>query len=208
MKITKQVSNEVITQIAGEDTIQLVEYLRGKKNISEFIIANDLELEINYIRNMLYRLLDHNLVSFTRKKDKQKGWYIYYWTFNPIDIEHKFWEIKRKRKEALIERIHREKSNVFFSGPSKAVRLTFEKAIEFNYQCPETGEMLIQEDNSQKIQELEKELSQLEEELQTRPIIRSDTPKTVKKTPTKKKATTKKTVKKATKKTVKKKKKA
>ena len=73
MKLTKAIETEVIQTIAGEDVTELVLYLKGKKNVSEFVIAEDLEKEINAVRNMLYRLLHAKLVSFTRKKDKQKG---------------------------------------------------------------------------------------------------------------------------------------
>ncbi len=168
MKPTKELTKSVIVEIAGEDVLPLFEYLKGKEKVSEFIIAQDLGIEINIIRNMLYRLLNANLVSFSRKKDKQKGWYIYYWTYEPNDIEHLYWEIKKKRLNSLKDRVHREKNNVFFSGSSKAVRLTFEKAIEFNYQCPETGELLEQEDNSKIVDELQKEITELEKELAQR----------------------------------------
>ncbi len=62
--------------VPEEDAEHIVFYLRGKTNISEFIIAEELDLEIHRARNLLYKLLDQNLVSFKRKKDKIKGWYI------------------------------------------------------------------------------------------------------------------------------------
>ncbi|MFT4313382.1 MAG: hypothetical protein ACMXYA_03155 [Candidatus Woesearchaeota archaeon] len=182
MKLDKKTTHFVISEIAGDDVITLVEYLKGKKNVSEFIIAQELEIEINIIRNMLYRLLDANLVSFYRKKDKQKGWYIYYWTYEPNDLDHLYWEIKKKQLQSLKDRLHREQNNVFFSGESRAVRLTFEKAIEFNYQCPETGELLEQEDNTETVKMLTTEIDELEKEIASRQRVSS-----TKKKPTKKK---------------------
>ena len=72
----------VISDVAGEDVVPLVQSLKNKKNVSEFKLAENINKEVNVARNMLYRLYDHNLVSFIRRKDKKKGWYIYYWTFN------------------------------------------------------------------------------------------------------------------------------
>jgi len=79
----EDVIGNVIEDVAGRDVLPLVSVLKGKKNVSEFTIAEELKEEINTIRNKLYRLYDSNLVEFTRKKDKKKGWYIYYWTFVP-----------------------------------------------------------------------------------------------------------------------------
>ena len=83
MKLTPELVAKTISSVAGEDVLPLVERLRGRQNVSEFILADEVQHEINAVRNMLYRLYHANLVTFTRKKDKQKGWYIYYWTFNP-----------------------------------------------------------------------------------------------------------------------------
>jgi transcription initiation factor TFIIE subunit alpha len=168
MKITKELEHQVITAIAGQDTLELVEYLRGKSNISEFIIAEGLKKEINPIRNMLYRLLDANLVSFTRKKDKQKGWYIYYWTYDSANIGHLFWEAKRKRLEFLQENIAKEKNTVFFICPTGCIRIEFDKAFEFDYRCPECGEIILQQDTSLKVSEMQIETDALLAELATR----------------------------------------
>lgn len=166
MKITKKIENQVISELSGADVLPLVEYLRDKKDVSEFIIAKDIETEIQLIRNQLYRLLDYNLVSFWRKKDKQKGWYIYYWTYNPNHIEHLFWDIKKKRLEKLKERLEREENDFFFMCQENGcVRLDFEKATEFNYQCPECGGMMVQQDNNRTKEFLKQQISELEEEL-------------------------------------------
>ncbi|HLP80123.1 MAG TPA: hypothetical protein VK158_05790 [Acidobacteriota bacterium] len=177
----KSLAEKVITEVAGSDVLAIVSYLKGKKNISEFVIAKDLKQEINLIRNMLYRLLDANLVSFNRKKDKQKGWYIYYWTYQPNNITHLFWEIKKKRLDGLKDRLQREKANVFFTCPSGCIRLEFETAITFDYRCPECGTMLSQQDNSGTKTQLETEINDLEEELKNRYLPPATSLKKVKK---------------------------
>ena len=50
---------------------------------------------------MIYKLYHADLVEFTRKKDKTKGWYIYYWTFKLKQIRAKSREIKKIRLEKL-----------------------------------------------------------------------------------------------------------
>ncbi|MBW2995229.1 hypothetical protein KY312_02665, partial [Candidatus Woesearchaeota archaeon] len=81
MRMTNKLVEKVVMDTAGEDTLPLVIELKNKKNYSEFKLAENLKVEVNQVRNMLYRLLKYNLVTFIRRKDKRKGWYIYYWTF-------------------------------------------------------------------------------------------------------------------------------
>ncbi len=156
---------EVITEVAGEDVMPLVKALKNKKNISEFKLADAIGEEINLTRNMLYRLYDHHLVTFIRKKDKKKGWYIYYWTFNPKRIKELTQILKKGKIERLKERLEREKSTHFFTCANKCIRLDFDQATEFEYKCPECGEILNQEDNAQKIAELQKDVEKLQKEL-------------------------------------------
>ncbi len=160
--------SEVIKEVAGEDVLPLVKALKNKKNVSEFKLAELLKKEINLIRNMLYRLYDQHLVSFIRKKDKKKGWYIYYWTFNPRRVKELVSNLKKTKMEKIKERLAREKSTNFFTCANKCIRLDFDQATEFEYKCPECGEILQQEDNTKRIADLEKELQQLEKELKAK----------------------------------------
>ena len=72
MKIPDPSIQEAVSELAGNDVIPLVKALKNKKNVSEFKLADDINEEINKTRNMLYRLYNANLVSFIRKKDKEK----------------------------------------------------------------------------------------------------------------------------------------
>ncbi len=168
MKASDKILAEVVTEVAGQDVLKLVKALKNKKNVSEFKLADAIDQEINITRNMLYRLYDHNLVSFVRKKDKKKGWYIYYWTFIPKRIKELVASLKHTKIERLKERLGREKSTSFYICANKCIRLDFDQATEFEYKCPECGEILQQEDNSKKIAELQKEVLKLEKELKAK----------------------------------------
>lgn len=157
--------DDVVMQVVGEDVLPLVKVLKNKKNVSEFKLASSIRREINMTRNMLYRLYDHNLVSFMRKKDKKKGWYIYYWTFNLKRVKYLTENLKKQRIERLTERLEREQSTQFFSCPTPCIRLSFEQATDFEYKCPECGQLLHQEDNTNKIAEIKAEITQLHKDL-------------------------------------------
>ncbi len=162
MKIPKKLFEQTITEVAGEDVLRLIKFMGCRKNISEFKLADTIKVEINRTRNMLYRLYNANLVSFIRKKDKTKGWYIYYWTFNKDRVKELAKNLKKGKLEQLHERLSREKSSQFFACKNKCIRLDFEQASDFQYKCPECGELLQQEDNTQKIANLEAETKVLE----------------------------------------------
>lgn len=163
-KITSKTVDEIVSEVAGEDVLPLVKALRNKSNVSEFKLADSIKKEINLTRNMLYRLYDNNLVSFIRKKDKKKGWYIYYWTFNQKRIKDLAKDIKKKKLERFVERLNREKNTQFYMCASKCLRLDFEQSHDFNFKCPECGLLMDMEDNSKKIKELQSEIEKLSKE--------------------------------------------
>src|SRR3989344_2462220 len=73
---------EFVSEVAGKESIKILNILKEQNNVSEFDMAEKLKMSINQVRNLLYKLNAHNLVFSTRKKDKDKGLYMYYWTFN------------------------------------------------------------------------------------------------------------------------------
>ena len=165
MKLSNKLIEEVVIEVAGEDVLPLIKLLKNKKNVSEFKLAESLKLEVNFVRNMLYRLYHANLVSFTRRKDKKKGWYIYYWTFKTKQIKHLAVTLKKQRIERLKDRLARENESNFFQCKNLCMRLDFEQAINFGFKCPECGELMNQQDNSDKIKEIEESIKALEKEL-------------------------------------------
>lgn len=165
MKLSNKLIEDVVVEVAGEDVLPLIKLLKNKKNVSEFKLAESLKLEVNFVRNMLYRLYHANLVSFTRRKDKKKGWYIYYWTFKTKQIKHLASSLKKQKFERLHDRLAREKDSNFFICKNNCMRLEFEQAINFNFKCPECGELMNQQDNSEKIKQIVAEIKQLEKDI-------------------------------------------
>lgn len=165
MKLSNKIIDEVVTDVAGADVIALVKLIKTKKNVSEFKIAESLGEEVNLVRNKLYRLYHANLVSFTRRKDKKKGWYIYYWTFKVKQVKHVLVNLKKNKLEKLKDRLDRENESYFFMCKNGCMRLDFERAIGFEFKCPECGELMQQESNQEKIKQITEEIATLEKEL-------------------------------------------
>ena len=165
MRLTSKLIDEAVVEAAGEDVLPLVKLLKNKKNVSEFKLADSVKKEVNIVRNMLYRLYNANLVSFIRKKDKKKGWYIYYWTFESRKVKYLLQKIKETKLQRLKSRLERENQGNFFACPNQCVRLDFDQATNFEFKCPECGEIIQQEDNTKKIEKIKEEIKELEKEL-------------------------------------------
>jgi len=77
---------KLIRDIAGENGLRISELLLKVKILDEFKIAEKLDLEVNYVRSLLYELYSKKIVSYSKARDKKKGWWIYSWTIHPKRI--------------------------------------------------------------------------------------------------------------------------
>ena len=180
MKYNNEIVDELICNLIGEEILPLINLIRNKKNVSEFKIAEQLNVTVNQVRNMLYRLLEHNLVSFQRKKDKRKGWYIYYWTLNKKKLKEALVDYKKKQLSDFKLRLEREQTSQFFFCPTGCMRMTMENAMEHDFKCQECGCLLKPLDNVRTIENIKQRIIDLEEELST-PVKVDRKPREVKK---------------------------
>ncbi|MFH1511628.1 MAG: hypothetical protein ABIF10_08115 [Candidatus Woesearchaeota archaeon] len=164
LTLTHETLYKTVEELVGEDVIPLVKFLRNRKNISEFKIAEKINVEVNHTRNMLYRLHDHNLVTYHRKKDRVKGWYISYWTFNVKRLKQLVGNLKKQKITNLKEKLKKEEENFnsYFICPNICCRLDFDQAATFEFKCPECGSLLAHQDNTKTIDNLREKIKALE----------------------------------------------
>lgn len=167
MKITLKDLEDLVITLIGEDVLPLVRILWTKNNISEFKLAEMLNITVNQVRNMLYRLNEQNLVDFIRKKDKKKGWYIYYWSLNKKSVEGSIFKVKNKQLEDLKSRLSREQEGLFYVCPQGCMRLQMEQAMEHEFRCQECGTLMKEQDNQKTVSNIRKMIADLEQELKT-----------------------------------------
>ncbi len=165
MIIDDKIKKEVITELCGEEALPVVDFLIGKENVSEFIIVDALQMSINELRNILYKLEKLGLISFKRKKDKKKGWYVYYWTLQSQLIYFLYEKMKKEKLKRLESRLEREKNNTFYTCKNHCIRLDFDQAMSFNFTCPECGELLNETNNTEIINNIKKEIDKTKREL-------------------------------------------
>ena len=158
MKVPDELLAGLVKRIAGNDTVKIFEILTKRKNVSEFKIAEKLGISVNQVRNMIYRLQEHNLVSFTRKKDKVKGWYIYYWTFEKSKAVELIVDITSKElKENQVELDNIEDIRYYLCKYCRT-KLGEEEAMELQFLCEGCGEILELQDANKRKRDLTKRL--------------------------------------------------
>lgn len=180
----------VFRRIAGKNAEDLIEILYNKENINEFKIAERLKKNINEVRNMLYKLSSFNVISSTRKKDKRKGWYTYFWTLN---LEKALDTLLRLKEQELFNLEHIIKSRSlkqFYFCESDNIEMSEETALHHNFLCPECSQLLTPVNEEKKIKEMNlrveasrKEINELREKVEKlkQERLRQIEPKTKKK---------------------------
>lgn len=155
---------DIISDIVGKQGSEILDLLNGKKDVNEFLIAKKLKITINQVRNILYKLSNYSLVTFTRKKDKKKGWYTYFWT---LDNEKALELLEKKLSTEIANLEHKLKSKKekrFYACKTCKTEISEETALLHNFTCGECGEVYELLDDKKIITDLENNISKLENE--------------------------------------------
>jgi len=142
-----------------------VDLLISEKYVNEFLIAKKMELTINQIRNILYKISDHGLVSSTRKKDKKKGWYTYSWK---IEIFKSLLFLRKnmiKKKSQIDNQINSRETRQFYVCERCNIEVNEENAMFYNFTCNECGDIFVLKNNEKFLRDLRRNLSKLNREL-------------------------------------------
>ena len=114
---------------------------------------------------MIYRLQEHNLVTFIRKKDNIKGWFIYYWTFDTHKAVALLIDIKQKSINSIKSELLQIGNKRHYYCEACRKKFTEEEALESQFLCETCGELLKEQDAEKRSKDLLKKLKKDEEEL-------------------------------------------
>ncbi|HLD37641.1 MAG TPA: hypothetical protein VJA86_03570 [Candidatus Nanoarchaeia archaeon] len=171
IELLKKIAEETM----GKPAVDLIVILLKKKNINEFIIAKKLSLTINQTRNLLYKFSDRGIVSSTRKKDKKKGWYTYFWTFEIGRALLFMKQVLLKDTEHLKSILKSRENKRFYICKSCNIEMTEENALLTDFACRECGQLLelnadrkVIDDVNRKINKFAQQMKVVNEELERR----------------------------------------
>lgn len=155
---------DAIISSAGEGAAKLAGLMTEQRNVSEFEIARSTRLDIQTVRNTLYKLHSSNLADYKRVKDNTEGIYISYWTFNKATAKELFVKLQKEKLQRFRERLEAETSNVncYFICPSACTRADFTMAEQQRFRCEECGKLMMQDDNTRTIDFLREKVREME----------------------------------------------
>ena len=155
----------LVEELAGLESGKIVDILFNKRDVNEFFIAKKMNLTINQVRNILYKLSAQGLVSFIRKKDRKKGWYIYYWTLDTEKCLIKLEQSILKKIEKFNSQLEKRETRRYYVCPSCHIEVNEETALEHNFSCEECAEIYVLADNEKPIKEIKLNIAKAEKGL-------------------------------------------
>jgi transcription initiation factor TFIIE subunit alpha len=192
------------TVIGNQKNIPIIECLLCDMGNDEEI-AEKTNIKLNTVRNVLYKLYDSGLATYKRNKDPETQWFTYTWKFDRDIISLKLNEKYEENINELNELLIFEQENLFFVCENEHIiydklrRVEYTTAAELEFICPECGNKIDYEDNTKKIERIEKEIEQYKESYTKVNNFFIKIKKSEKKTPEKITKTEKKTPEKITK---------
>lgn len=157
--------HNLVEEMAGENTGRIVDILFGKKDVNEFLIAKKMELTINQVRNILYKLSADGLVSFIRKKDKRKGWYIYYWTLKTEKCMVKLESSLVRKIDDLNHILKNRETKRFYICKPCGIEVNEEKALDHGFSCEECAEVYELSNNNGPIRDTKARITRIKKNL-------------------------------------------
>ncbi|ASJ01487.1 transcription factor E [Thermococcus gorgonarius] len=169
---------ELAREIGGEEAVEVVKALQKKKEITDEELAEMTGIRVNNVRKILYELYDVGVADFKRIRDKETGWYYYYWFLETKRLDEIIRNRKMKELEELRKMLEQETGEMYFwCGKPGHPRMTFDEAMEYQFQCPICGDILMEYDNSAIVEDLKKRIEELEIELGLRKKPKSQSKK-------------------------------
>lgn len=128
-------------------------------------LAEELEMELSDVRRTLFILYENDLAKYRRVRDEESGWLTYLWTFTYENIPDNLEGELHTLLDALERRIEYERTHEFYLSEVTSIRYEFSDAMEFGFECPESGTPLEPLENDHLIKAMEARRDTLREEL-------------------------------------------
>ncbi|UCG02682.1 MAG: transcription factor [Candidatus Heimdallarchaeota archaeon] len=177
--------NDIMLKLTDKTTVKVLNVLLDRKEIIDEEMVNILNEEIEQsheasggdetqeiprialkeVRKSLYKLNERSLARYRRVRDRETGYFVYYWS--PI-YERILDLIISRRKQSikkLRQRLDYEQRNLLYVCDEGHTPVPFSDAFELGFICTTCSKELSQKDNTKTIQFLEKKIEELDSEL-------------------------------------------
>jgi transcription initiation factor TFIIE subunit alpha len=156
---SEQLFYTIVKEISGDEGAQVASHLSDTQEITDEKLGEITGYKINIVRKILYRLYENHLASYRRMRDKDTGWFVYFWKLNPEKVSALTLAKKKKLLDELTTRLDYEQNHVFYTCINdECPRYTFEDAVETSFHCPRCQGNLQHFDNQQIISNLTEQI--------------------------------------------------
>jgi len=165
-ELENKLDDKTIGELDDSTSTDILSILNGTEEVTDEQLAEKSGMRLNVVRKILYKLYDNRLASYRRVRDKNTGWFVYFWKLNPERI----FTLVRKKKTLVLqhlrERLAHEEENTFYQcDEDNSSRFTFDEAMEIAFRCPKCGGPLKHQKNRKLIRVLKQKIKALEKDL-------------------------------------------
>ena len=159
---------EFLKTVGGEEAVDVVKICIRKngKCLDEDIEKEMKSLKITEIRSILNRLHYRGILCYNKTKNKNSGWYTYTWEIKKRRIVELILEQQSERLQKLEEKARFGQSHEFFACKKECEETPFEIAAQYEFRCPECGEMMAPTNSAEKEKETQRKIDTLKQELE------------------------------------------
>jgi len=158
---------EFVENMLGDEAVKIFKILlRERKDLTEDEISEKTGLARNITRKNLYLLQEYRLVSYKRIKNRETGWYYYYWRINDEELPLILLELKKDIINKL--KLKMEKLKLDTAAYMCTVckrRYSFSEAFNNEFKCAHCDNELVYVETNSYVDKLSKIVTKLEEEL-------------------------------------------
>ncbi|GAY25652.1 hypothetical protein ATG_08550 [Desulfurococcaceae archaeon AG1] len=135
----------IIKNTFGETSKLVFEtLLKIGREVQDEDLAMHAGLHVSEVRRILYKLSEHGFVTSRRVRDRETGYYIYFWRANTEYLPQILISRKKTVLNKLMERLKYEETYIFqcSSCSSEKERFSFDDAMINDFKCPRCGAQL------------------------------------------------------------------
>ncbi len=122
-------------------------------------------LSLKLVRRALYVLNEHFIARYRRERDKDTGYFLYYWYILKDRLQEQILLRRQKVIQLLKARFEFESENLFYTCEDECVDYPFTEAFEKGFICEKCNKPLAQKSNTKIKEFLNRKIKKMEENL-------------------------------------------
>ena len=81
-ELENKLDDKTIGELDDSTSTDILSILNGTEEVTDEQLAEKSGMRLNVVRKILYKLYDNRLASYRRVRDKNTGWFVYFWKLN------------------------------------------------------------------------------------------------------------------------------